>query len=41
MSDMCKAVYKLLEWGDGEKGPKIIPYHIAQAIKWELLRYIY
>jgi hypothetical protein len=39
---MADIVYHLIEWLDGEHGQdfKIIPYPLAEKIKWALLKYI-
>jgi len=37
---MADIMYRIIEWLDGEHGIKIIPYKLAEKIKWALLKNI-
>lgn len=40
MSAIAEFIYRALEKLDGEKGARVIPYRIAERVKWELLKFI-
>ena len=37
---MVNLMYHMMEWLDGEKGPRIIPYKTAERFKLWLLTYL-